>query len=371
MSFLNINNSEVTHRIEPLRTARSFIHRVINTTYLEESLAKNTALKTLEGVLEKEAMFLIQDFYFAREQDEDLLKKPLLKIKVRTTNSCILDLHEIEAKIGGLVATHGSIFDISRSHQNIMAGRKILDENTLGEGLEKRNIKSFFDEESEDIVSYVTLDLLQIQNYIESKKMRSPLIQELNKNCRKYVNNETYFKSLINKYDKAFKEEFQDTIYKLESSRQKEFYDQAGRVVKNLDTLFSVPGELSNLVRKLDGRIDLAETYPLLAKKHLDSHRFNAGQLSQYFEHRESSMQNQLDELLQEAQQVGILPNQDNLGKRDFPTHLENTTAENTEETIQKNQGKSFKEASSGKLENELENLVAELQAETGIDFKS
>ena len=91
----------------PLKSSRPFIFRQLTTNFLQECLRKNPSSKNIDNILEKEIMFLINEFYENHKRaGAELRAKPLFRIKIRTTDSCILETAEIETKLKGLVASH-------------------------------------------------------------------------------------------------------------------------------------------------------------------------------------------------------------------------------------------------------------------------
>lgn len=63
MSLLTFKRQEVTLETIPLQAARPFIYRLLTTNHLEECLRKNSSAKNINNILEKEVMYLIQEFY--------------------------------------------------------------------------------------------------------------------------------------------------------------------------------------------------------------------------------------------------------------------------------------------------------------------
>ena len=157
-----------------------------------------------------------------------------------------------------------------------------------------------------------------MQRQVARHPISSPLVAELNANARKYVASQGAFKALVSKYEHAFEEEFMDTAYKKQNDELRAFHEESGRLVKNLETLYSVPGELDAYLRKIEGRIDAATVYPLMARKYLEAHRFNCGDIKEYFENISCKMERELDELVEEAKENNVVfaPSEEELGKR-------------------------------------------------------
>lgn len=107
VGLLTIKKQEILLETIQLKTARPFIYRQLQTSYLQECLKKNPSAKNIDNILEKEIMFLIQEFYEGHKKTgEELRAKPLLRVKIRTNESCTLETAEIEKKLKGLVVSH-------------------------------------------------------------------------------------------------------------------------------------------------------------------------------------------------------------------------------------------------------------------------
>ena len=188
-----------------------------------------------------------------------------------------------------------------------MAARKVPGEEDILGSIENKNFRTVSDLDTEDILAY-------LQKQVSKSTITSPLILELNANAKKYVENQSAFKNLISKYEHSFEEEFMDTAYSKQSSEQRKFFEDSDRLIKNLETLYSVPGELDSYLRKIGSRIDNSSSYPLIARKYLESHRSNIGDVKEYFEKINDKMEQELDELVAEAIEKKVIL--DSLGKR-------------------------------------------------------
>lgn len=108
MGLLTITKTEVVVEQIKLKSARPFIYRSIYTNFLQDCLKKNPSAKNIDNILEKEIMFLINEFYEnVKKSGEELRSKPLLKIKIRSTDSCMIETADIEEKLKkGLAVAH-------------------------------------------------------------------------------------------------------------------------------------------------------------------------------------------------------------------------------------------------------------------------
>ena len=108
IGVLTIKRQDFKLETFELKTARPFIFRQLTTTFLNECLNKNPSAKNIDGILEKEIRFLVLEHYEPYKRlGLDVRIKPLLRVKIRTTDSCTLETVEIEKKLKGLVESHG------------------------------------------------------------------------------------------------------------------------------------------------------------------------------------------------------------------------------------------------------------------------
>ena len=63
VGLLTIKKKEIKLETIPLQSSRPFIYRQITSGFLEECLRKNPSSKTLTNILEKEILYLVQEFY--------------------------------------------------------------------------------------------------------------------------------------------------------------------------------------------------------------------------------------------------------------------------------------------------------------------
>lgn len=107
VGLITVRKQEVSLETIPLKSTRPFIFRQLTTNFLQECLHKNPSAKNIDNILEKEVKYLINEFYEScKRSGSELREKPLLRIKIRTTDSCTLETAEIETKLKGLVVSH-------------------------------------------------------------------------------------------------------------------------------------------------------------------------------------------------------------------------------------------------------------------------
>lgn len=135
----------------------------------------------------------------------------------------------------------------------------------------------------------------QLQDQIEKSKLTSPLIIELNKNPKKYIDHSSSFRNLISKYENSFRDDFMDTVYSKHNKEMRKFMEESSGLIGDLDTCYSDAVTLDMYLRKLDRRIDDARNLPLAARKYVEHHRTHCTDINAYVNQMDERMGHQLD----------------------------------------------------------------------------
>lgn len=121
------------------------------------------------------------------------------------------------------------------------------------------------------------------------------MIEELNSNPKKYLENATSFRNLISNYECSFREDFMDTVYAKHSKDMRTFCETSQDLISKLDTHYDDSNTLDSYLRKISNRIDEARSMPLAARKYVETHRTSCKDINNYLQHMDEKMAHELD----------------------------------------------------------------------------
>ena len=86
-----------------------------------------------------------------------------------------------------------------------------------------------------------------------------------------------------------------DSVYSKHNKEMRQFCDESSELIGKLDTCYSDAITLDSYLRKLGTRIEDARNMPLSARKYVEQHRSQCGDINEYLTRVDDMIEKELD----------------------------------------------------------------------------